>query len=77
VQTARAGEVVSLSRGTHVVYEGEEDGTEVVFVTYLQGLDAQRQASQAGMLDDFHPVRGVTRLVPSLGVAPMPIRKGA
>jgi len=33
-RVVRAGEVVALSKGTRVVYRGEEDGTEVVFVTH-------------------------------------------
>ena len=43
VRIARAGDVVSLSMGTRVVYRGEEHDTEVVFVTYAQG----RQVSEA------------------------------
>src|SRR5262245_48219203 len=38
-QLARAGEVVALSTGTRVVYRGEEDGTDVVFVTHVHRAD--------------------------------------
>lgn len=41
-QIARAGEVVALSKGTRVVYRGEEDGTEVVFVTHSHWADPLR-----------------------------------
>lgn len=34
-EVARAGDVIALSKGTRVVYRGEEDGTEVVFVTHM------------------------------------------
>jgi ethanolamine utilization protein EutQ (cupin superfamily) len=54
-QIARAGEVVALSKGTRVVYRGEEDGTEVVFVTHSHWADAQRGA----------------RTVPDPGVRPL------
>jgi len=39
-QIVRAGEVVALSKGTRVVYRGEEDGTEVVFVTHAHRADS-------------------------------------
>ncbi|MDF2773548.1 MAG: hypothetical protein K0S86_3045 [Geminicoccaceae bacterium] len=32
--------------GTRVVFRGEEDPTEVVFVTYLTSYDAQRRATR-------------------------------
>ena len=38
-QIVRAGEVVALSKGTRVVYRGEEDETEVVFVTHAHRAD--------------------------------------
>ena len=74
-QTASAGEVVSLTKGTRVVFQGEEDGTEVVFVTYLSWFDAQR-AGNPLEIEDVRPLRGATRLVPSLG-RPAPLRRGA
>jgi ethanolamine utilization protein EutQ (cupin superfamily) len=33
-KTAKAGEVIFLTTGTKVVYQAEEDHTEVVYVTY-------------------------------------------
>ncbi len=34
VKTAKAGEVIFLTKGTKVTYEGGEDDTEVVYVTH-------------------------------------------
>src|SRR4030095_4625391 len=39
-QVVRAGEVAALSKGARVVYRGEEDGTEVVFVTHAHWTDS-------------------------------------
>ena len=77
VQIARAGEVVSLAKGTRVVYRGEEDETEVVFVTYMHQADASRQPSRLELVEDGRAVRGPTRLVPSFAAAPVAVRKGA
>ena len=74
-RTASAGEVVSLTKGTRVVFQGEEDGTEVVFVTYLSWFDAQRAGNPLES-EDVRPLRSTTRLVPSLG-RPAPLRRGA
>jgi ethanolamine utilization protein EutQ len=76
-QTARVGEVISLAKGTRVVFRGEEDDTEVVFVTHMHWADAQRQV-RADTAEEIRPAR-VARLVPSFGAtsAPTPIRKGA
>jgi ethanolamine utilization protein EutQ (cupin superfamily) len=52
---ARAGEVVSLTRGTRVVYEGEEDGTEVVFVTSIRQTDAPRGLKRPELVDHGRP----------------------
>lgn len=41
-QTVKAGEVLSLAKGTRVLYRGEEDSTEVVFVSYEPRLDRIR-----------------------------------
>jgi ethanolamine utilization protein EutQ (cupin superfamily) len=46
-QVVRAGEVVALSKGTRVVYRGEEDGTEVVFVTHAHGADSHWEPAAA------------------------------
>ena len=61
-QVARAGEVIALSTGTRVVYRGEEDGTEVVFVTHVHraGWDREPAADPA-----VRSISGVPRLLPS------------
>lgn len=55
-QTARAGEVLFLSKGTPLVYQAEED-TELVYVTYPHWGQAQRNSEHAALLDTFHPVQ--------------------
>ena len=77
VQIASAGEVISLAKGTRVVYRGEADDTEVVFVSYAPQFDAPRQLSRVPASDDVRPVRPVARLVPSYNVPPLELRKGA
>lgn len=64
--TAKAGEVIFLTEGTKVVYEGEQMGTEVVYVTYPHWWDAHRESEHAHQLAELRAVRGVTRLIPSL-----------
>ena len=54
--TARAGEVIFLTRGTKVAYEAAEDGTEVVYVTYPHWIDAHRRSEHAGLLDAYRPL---------------------
>ena len=76
-QTARAGEVISLAKGTRVVYRGEEDDTEVVFVSYSPSFEVQRITHRPAVLEQERPVRGVTRLVPSFSVPAAEVRKGA
>jgi ethanolamine utilization protein EutQ (cupin superfamily) len=76
-QVARAGEVISLAKGTRVVYRGEEADTEVVFVSHTPALEHQRIASRPAVLEQERPVRGVTRLVPSFSVPAAEVRKGA
>jgi ethanolamine utilization protein EutQ (cupin superfamily) len=63
-QIARAGEVVALSKGTRVVYRGEEDGTEVVFVTHVHRASPHRESRPAAELA-VRSLGGVSRLVPS------------
>lgn len=63
-QVARAGEVIALSKGTRVVYCGEEDGTEVVFVTHMHRRGPDREAAPAGE-PVVRSISGVPRLVPS------------
>lgn len=77
VQIARAGEVISLAKGTHVVYRGEEDDTEVVFVSYAPRFETPRQLTRVPSSEELRPIRGVARLVPSVSVPPSRVRKGA
>ena len=77
VQIARAGEVISLAKGTRVVYRGEEDGTEVVFVSYAPRFDAPRQVNRDPATEEPRLVRGPARRVPSFSVPGSEIRKGA
>jgi len=55
VKTAKAGEIIFLTKGTKVVYQGEEDGTEVVYVSYPHWAEATRNSKHADQLDFFHP----------------------
>jgi len=75
LQTAATGDVISLAKGTRVVFQGDEDPTEVVFVTYLTWYDAQRTDDPLEH-EDVTPLRGATRFGHSLG-CPAPLRKGA
>jgi ethanolamine utilization protein EutQ (cupin superfamily) len=75
-QTAKTGEVISLAKGTRVVFTGEEDDTEVVFVTHMHWADAQRQPARVDAGGESRAVH-VPRLVPSLSVSSTPIRRGA
>ena len=63
-QVARAGEVIALSRGTRVVYRGEEDETEVVFVTHVHRADSSWEPPSASEAS-VRPLTGGPRLVPS------------
>ena len=76
VQIAGPGEVISLAKGTRVVYRGEADDTEVVFVSYAPRFDAPRQLSRVPATEEPRLVRGPTRLVPSFSVPESEIRKG-
>jgi len=77
VQKAKAGEVVALAKGTRVVYRGEEDDTEVVFVSQVPWLDTERPSTHAALGGELRAIRGVTRLVPSFSVPDDQVRKGA
>jgi ethanolamine utilization protein EutQ len=55
-KTAKAGEVIFLTKGTKVTYEAAEDATEAVYVTYPHWMDAQRKSEHAHLLESFHPV---------------------
>ena len=77
VQTARARSPRPLAKGTRVVYRGEADDTEVVFVSYAPMFDAPRQLTRVPAAEEPRLVRGPTRLVPSFSVPAADIRKGA
>lgn len=53
--TAKAGEVLFITKGTKVTYEAPED-VELVYVTYPTFMEAQRNSEHADLADDFHPV---------------------
>jgi ethanolamine utilization protein EutQ len=54
--TAKAGEIIFLTKGTEVAYEAAEDDTEVVYVSYPHWLDAQMRSEHAHLLDAYRPV---------------------
>jgi ethanolamine utilization protein EutQ len=56
-KTARAGEVLFLTRGTEIAYEAAEDDTEVAYVTHPHWMDAQTRSKHAHLLDSYHPAR--------------------
>jgi ethanolamine utilization protein EutQ len=56
LKTAKAGEVIFLTKGTAVAYEAGEDDTEVVYVSYPHWMDAQQKSEHAHLLDSYHPV---------------------
>jgi ethanolamine utilization protein EutQ len=55
-KTAKAGEVLFITKGTAIAYEAAEDDTEVVYVTYPHWMDAQTRSEHAGLLESYHPV---------------------
>jgi ethanolamine utilization protein EutQ (cupin superfamily) len=75
-QTARAGEVVSLAKGTRVVFTGEEDDTAVVFVTHMHWADTQRYVDRSAASDEPR-LTLIPRAVASAAVGPTPLRRGA
>lgn len=68
-KTAKAGEVIFLTKGTQVAYEAGEDNTEVVYVTYPHWIDVHRQSKHAALLDDYHPATAVPEMGASKGTA--------
>ncbi len=54
--TARAGEVIFLTKGTRVAYEAAENDTEVVYVTYPHWMVAHQRSEHAHLLDAYAPV---------------------
>ena len=75
-QTARVGEVISLAKGTRVVFSGEEDDTEVVFVTQMHWADAQRYVDPAAAVEEPR-LTLVPRAISSAGPGVTPLRRGA
>jgi ethanolamine utilization protein EutQ (cupin superfamily) len=75
-QIARAGDLVALSKGTRVVYRGEEDETEVVFVTHAHWADARRDPSPASDVP-MRVLAGGAKRVPTFTNKPAAFRKGA
>jgi ethanolamine utilization protein EutQ len=55
-KTARAGEIIFLTKGTKIAYESAEDDTEVVYVTYPHWMDAHTKSEHAHLLEAYHPV---------------------
>lgn len=55
-KTARAGEILFLTKGTKIAYEAAQDDTEVVYVTFPHWMDAHSKSEHAGLLDAYHPV---------------------
>ena len=54
-KTAKAGEILFLTKGTALAYEAAEDETEVVYVSHPHWLDAQTNSEHAHLLDDYRP----------------------
>jgi ethanolamine utilization protein EutQ len=54
--TARAGEVIFLTKGTRIAYEAAEDDTEVVYVTHPHWLEVHSTSEHAHLLEAYHPV---------------------
>ena len=55
-KTAKAGEVLFLTKGSKIAYESAEDDTEVVYVTYPHWMNAQMQSKHAHLLEPYHAV---------------------
>jgi len=55
-KTAKAGEIIFLTKGTAIAYEAAEDDTEAVYVSYPHWMDAHVQSEHAHLLDSYHPV---------------------
>jgi ethanolamine utilization protein EutQ len=75
-QTARVGEVISLAKGTRVVFTGEEEDTEVVFVTHIHWVDAQRYVDRAPAVEEPR-LTLIPRATSSADPGATPLRKGA
>lgn len=58
--TAKAGELIFLTKGTKLTYMAPEEDTEVVYVSYPHWADAQEKSEYAHFLQTFHPVSRAT-----------------
>jgi ethanolamine utilization protein EutQ len=75
-QTARVGEVISLAKGTRVVFTGEEEDTAVVFVTHMHWADAQRYVDRGAAVEEPR-LTLVPRAISSEDPGVTPLRRGA
>lgn len=57
--TARAGELIVLSKGTKLTYSAEDIGAELIYVTYPHWVNAQQDSEHAALMDSFQPVSGI------------------
>jgi ethanolamine utilization protein EutQ len=57
-KTAKAGEIIFLTKGTALAYEAAEDDTEAVYVSYPHWMNAQEHSEHAHLLSSYHPVSG-------------------
>jgi ethanolamine utilization protein EutQ len=76
--TARAGEVIFLRKGTPLVYSAEDEGAELVYVTYPHW--SLTEAEQA-FIDAFQPIDGpppISNVAEKANAAghPGPVRSG-
>ena len=55
VVTARAGEIIQLTKGTKLTYAADDDA-ELVYVSYPHWAAAQKASPHAALLDTFGPV---------------------
>lgn len=58
--TARAGEIIFLTKGTELTYIAEEE-SELVYVSYPKWATAQQNSQHANLLDTFHPISSLSR----------------
>lgn len=54
VVTAKAGELIFLTKGTELTYMADEDA-ELVYVSYPHWAEAQENSEHADLLGTFHP----------------------
>lgn len=56
VVTAKAGEIIHLTKGTELTYMAPDEDAELVYVSYPHWADAQEKSEHAHFMDTFHPV---------------------